>query len=258
MIICNIIAYFFALLALRIFGPASALPAITTITQTTIAVDPLHKYDIRLCNSTQRDALARAIDSALNGALSAWHDAASGNTTYKPFFKNRQYPVLDTLSKVASYEAAPARGNDIFWACIIPETFKRYFPRANSDVYKECESGVINGYIIVDSFILVCPQIFDAPPEPLPPQPDECPAVSGNSFSDDVALPIYRSDIVLESLVDYVLPTQVARTNVTTFDDVITANAYSSYLSPRNYQIYSISKSSMISHSPSHLFNSLN
>ncbi|KAL8698044.1 MAG: hypothetical protein Q9201_006791 [Fulgogasparrea decipioides] len=237
MFIHHLIACLIASLVIQQFGPASALPT-TTVSQSPLT-ESSYRYDIRLCNSTQRDSLAEALDAALKDALNSWHGAASRNHINEPFFKNVQPPVLDTLSKAASYEAIPARGSDIRWACVIPE-FLHYFPRANSDLFKACESGEIAGYTIVDSFILVCPQIFDAPAEPLPPQPDVCPPVSDNKFSDEVALPVYRSDIVLQGLIDYALPVHLERTNALTFDDVFNFDTYSSYLSTRNYQLYSI------------------
>ncbi|KAL8783842.1 MAG: hypothetical protein Q9213_004332 [Squamulea squamosa] len=205
-----------ASLAIQTFRPTFAAPAVTTIQSTLNTQNPSdYKYDIRLCNSTQRDFLDEAIDHALSLALKTWHDASSKSPLYETFFKNHNHPVLNTLSKVASYEAVPARGVEIFWACITPKT-KAYFPRAGVDLYKACESGEVNGYTIVDSFILVCPQIFDDPPPPA--QADKCPSVSNNMFSEDVEFPIYRSDIVFHALVDYVLPAQIERVVMDTLD----------------------------------------
>ncbi|KAL8722438.1 MAG: hypothetical protein Q9181_007486 [Wetmoreana brouardii] len=212
-----------------------------TVSQSTLTNESSYRYDIRLCNSAQRDSLAGAIKATLKDALNAWHAAAGRNTIYEPFFKKLRYPVLDTFSKAASYEAIPARGSDIRWACVIPAIL-HYFPRANSDLFKACESGDIAGYTIVDSFILVCPQIFDAPAEPLTPQPNICPPMNDNKFSEEVALPVYRSDIVLQGLVDYVLPVHVKRIDALTFDEVVALDTYSSYSSTRNYQLFSISK----------------
>ncbi|KAL8767012.1 MAG: hypothetical protein Q9209_006366 [Squamulea sp. 1 TL-2023] len=180
-------------------------------------------------------------------ALKTWHDASSKSILYETFFKNHNHPVLDTLSKVASYEAVPARGVEIFWACITPKT-KAYFPRAGPDLYKACESGEVNGYTIVDSFILVCPQIFDDPPPPA--QADNCPFVSNNMFSEGVEFPIYRSHIVFQALVDYVLPPEIERVVMDTLDAMVSLNAYSSYLSPQSYQIYSIMLENNCTQSP--------
>ena len=237
-----LVGFISALFAFRSIRLALATPVITRIPQTALAVEPTDKYDIRLCNDTQEDLLARAIDSALNRARTAWHVASSDNTVYEPFFKNHHNPVLETLSKVASYEASPARGSDLFWACIVSDIL-HYLPRSHMDLYKACENGTVVDYVIVDSFILVCPQIFDIAPEPLPPQPDDCPAVVGNRLTEGEGMPVYRSDIVLKGMVDYALPMDPGRAELITLDEMIAANAYSSYLSPWNYQTYSISRS---------------
>ncbi|KAI4268740.1 MAG: hypothetical protein L6R38_007734 [Xanthoria sp. 2 TBL-2021] len=231
-------ASFIVPLAILTLPSTFAHPVVTTIQAALNSQHPDdYKYDIRLCNDTQRASLNKAIDSALEVALKTWHDASTRTPSYEAFFKTHNHPVLDTLSKVASYEAVPARGVEIFWACVTPKT-KTYFPRAGIDMFKACDSGEINGYAIVDSFILVCPQIFDAT-DPAP-QAENCPSISDNTFSADVELPIYSSDIVLQALVDYSLPTQAERYHVNTLDEMVGLDSHSSYLSPQSYQIYSI------------------
>ncbi|KAL8953693.1 MAG: hypothetical protein Q9183_007319, partial [Haloplaca sp. 2 TL-2023] len=181
-------AFISALFALQSVHLALATPVITRIPQTALAVEPTDKYDIRLCNATQENFLARAIDSALNRARNAWHVASSDNNVFAPFFKNYHNPVLETLFKVASYDPSLARGSGIFWACIVPDLL-HYLPRSHMNLYKACEIGSVIDYVIVDSFILVCPQIFDIAPEPLPPQPDDCPTVVGNRLTEDEGMP---------------------------------------------------------------------
>lgn len=249
--ICNLIEFtmfFFPFiasviipLAVLILPPTFAHPMVTTIQTTLNSQHPADfKYDIRLCNPTQRDLLNNAIDDALEVALKTWHDASAKTPSYEAFFKNHNHPVLETLSKVASYEAVPSRGVEIFWACVTPKT-KTYLPRASIDMFKACESGEINGYAIVDSFILVCPQIFDGTSPP--PGVENCPSTSNNAFSADVELPIYSSDIVFQALVDYALPSRAKRYHMETLDQMLGLDAHSSYLSPQSYQIYSISTS---------------
>ncbi|KAL8815051.1 MAG: hypothetical protein Q9223_005779 [Gallowayella weberi] len=191
------VAWFAFLLIFQNLHRVFAIPVTTTV-QSPLSSKNFtdNRYDIRLCNSTQHDSLGRAIDGALQQALNTWHDASKGRSLYVSFFKNRNYPVLDALSKVASYDAIPARGVDIFWACITPMT-KTYFPRANSD-------------------LLMLARMARSMITPF--------------------------DIVLQALVDYALPTRVERFGMDTLDEMVGANAYSSYLSPQNYQIYSISK----------------
>ncbi|KAL8866392.1 MAG: hypothetical protein Q9174_006329 [Haloplaca sp. 1 TL-2023] len=235
----NLRGFISAFFALQSFRRVLAIPVITKIPQTALAVEPTDKYDIRLCNATQEDFLARAIDLTLSRARNVWDAASTDATVYEPFFKNHDNPVLDTLSKVASYEPSPARGSNIFWACIVPDIL-HYLPRSHMDLYKACDNGTIIDYVIVDSFILVCPQIFDIAPEPLLPQPDDCPAVVDNRFTEIEQIPVYRSDIVFKGMVDYALPMDLGRAELITLDEMVAANAYSSYLSPWSYQTYSI------------------